>query len=178
MRSETASARPVAARSGRYRAVRALLAIAIVYGSLFPFNYVAPASLPEAWRAFWSNTRLFTSIGDVLGNVALFVPWGFAAVVLVAAPFLRGGVQDDRLDIPSEDQDRRLAIIEERDHALAALKELEFDHRTGKISDEDYRSLVGGLRREVADALRALDVGKTNADVGGRNQLNHLDHLP
>jgi len=82
MRSETASARPVAARSGRYRAVRALLAIAIVYGSLFPFNYVAPASLPEAWRAFWSNTRLFTSIGDVLGNVALFVPWGFAAVVL------------------------------------------------------------------------------------------------
>jgi hypothetical protein len=40
---------------------------------------------------------------------------------------------------------------------LAALKELEFDHRSGKISDEDYRSLVGGLRRQAADALRLLE---------------------
>ena len=35
------------------------------------------------------------------------------------------------------------------------LKELEFDHRTGKVSDEDYRELVGPLRRRAADALRA-----------------------
>jgi hypothetical protein len=52
---------------------------------------------------------------------------------------------------------RRLAAAEERDRALAALKELEFDHRTGKISDDDYRALVGPLRHRVADALRALD---------------------
>ena len=39
----------------------------------------------------------------------------------------------------------------------AALKELEFDHRTGKVSDEDYRALVGPLRREAAEALRALE---------------------
>jgi hypothetical protein len=38
------------------------------------------------------------------------------------------------------------------------LKELEFDHRTGKISDDDYRELVGPLRRRVADALRALEL--------------------
>jgi hypothetical protein len=37
------------------------------------------------------------------------------------------------------------------------LKELEFDHRTGKISDGDYRELVGPLRREAAEALRALE---------------------
>ena len=52
---------------------------------------------------------------------------------------------------------RRLELAEERDRALAALKELEFDHRTGKVSDEDYRALVGPLRRHVAEALRALD---------------------
>ncbi len=40
---------------------------------------------------------------------------------------------------------------------LAALKELEFDHRTGKISDEDYRELIGPLRLRVAEALRALE---------------------
>ena len=43
--------------------------------------------------------------------------------------------------------------------ALAALKELEFDHRTGTVSDEDYRAQVGPLRREVAAALQALQPG-------------------
>jgi hypothetical protein len=80
------------------------------------------------------------------------------AVVLVALPFLRAsGEGGDRLDTPTEEQDRRLALFEERDRALAALKELEFDHRTGKIGDEDYRELVGPLRRAAAEALRALD---------------------
>ena len=80
-----------------------------------------------------------------------------AAVVLVALPFLREPVAaDDRLDAPDDD---RLALVEERDRALAALKELEFDHRTGKIDDVDYRTLVGPLRRAAAAALRALDAG-------------------
>ena len=36
------------------------------------------------------------------------------------------------------------------------LKELEFDHRTGTVSDEDYRAQVGPLRRDAAAALQAL----------------------
>jgi hypothetical protein len=82
-----------------------------------------------------------------------------ACVALVAWPFLREpAATDDRLARPDELEQRRLALAEERDRALAALKELEFDHRTGKVSDEDYRSLVGPLRRRAAEALRALDL--------------------
>ena len=77
-----------------------------------------------------------------------------AAVWFVARPFLRSPSGDDRLVDPEAG---RIALEEERDRALAALKELEFDHRTGKVSDEDYRSLVAELRRAAADALRALD---------------------
>jgi hypothetical protein len=81
-----------------------------------------------------------------------------AAVVLVARPFLREPVAaDDRLDAPDARELRRLELAEERDRALGALKELEFDHRTGKITDEDYRELVGPLRRRAGEALRALD---------------------
>jgi hypothetical protein len=81
-----------------------------------------------------------------------------AAVVVVALPFLREPVAgDDRLDAPSADESRYLGLVEERDRALGALKELEFDHRTGKLGDNDYRGLVGPLRREAATALRALD---------------------
>ena len=81
-----------------------------------------------------------------------------AVVVLVALPFLREPVAtDDRLDAPTDADARRLALIEERDRALAALKELEFDHRTGKVDDADYRELVGPLRQAAAVALRSLD---------------------
>jgi hypothetical protein len=84
-----------------------------------------------------------------------------AAVWFVARPFLRRGDDEPLVEPPPE----RLALEEERDHALAALKELEFDHRTGKISDEDYRSMVGELRRQAADALKALDQGTPRTDV-------------
>jgi hypothetical protein len=81
-----------------------------------------------------------------------------ACVLVVALPFLREpAAGDDRLDAPGELEQRRLAVAEERDRALAALKELEFDHRTGKISDQDYRAQVGQLRRRAALALRALE---------------------
>jgi hypothetical protein len=85
-------------------------------------------------------------------------------VVLVALPFLREpSAADDRLVAPDELERRRLGLAEERDRALAALKELEFDHRTGKISDADYRELVGPLRGRAAEALRALDLRAEHA---------------
>jgi hypothetical protein len=80
------------------------------------------------------------------------------AVFLVALPFLRNpDGAGDFLDEPTDAEERRLILIEERDHALAALKELEFDHRTGKVDDIDYRASVGPLRRAAATALQALD---------------------
>jgi len=79
------------------------------------------------------------------------------AVVFVARPFLREPApSSDRLDELNEPERRRLELVEQRDRALAALKELEFDHRTGKVTDADYRTLVGPLRRRAAEALRAL----------------------
>jgi hypothetical protein len=80
------------------------------------------------------------------------------AVAVVARPFLRDPTPaSDALDERGELESRRLALVEARDRALVALKELEFDHRTGKVSDDDYRRLVGPLRRRAAEALRALE---------------------
>ena len=82
-----------------------------------------------------------------------------ACVLYVARPFLREPAPaSDRLDEAGELERRRLELLEQRDRALAALKELEFDHRTGTISDEDYRAQVGPLRRQAAEALRALEM--------------------
>ena len=83
-----------------------------------------------------------------------------ACAVYVARPFLREpavAAADDRLDQLDDRGRERMTLVEERDRVLDALKDLELDHRTGKVSDEDYRALVGPLRREAADALRALE---------------------
>jgi hypothetical protein len=93
-----------------------------------------------------------------------------ACVLFVARPFLRD--QDNREPSPGSGGER-LRLMEERDRALAALKELEFDHRTGKISDEDYRGLVAPLRHQAAEALRSLELEpaeereRPKADVHG-----------
>jgi hypothetical protein len=90
--------------------------------------------------------------------LALGVVLAVVCVLLVARPFLREPAPaDDRLQAPRPEEEARIALAEERDRALAALKELEFDHRTGKVSDEDYRAQVGPLRRRAAETLKALE---------------------
>jgi hypothetical protein len=81
-----------------------------------------------------------------------------ATVVVVALPFLREPTPaSDSLHELGALERELLEAEEERDRALAALKELEADHRAGRLTDEDYRSVVGPLRREAAQALRTLD---------------------
>jgi hypothetical protein len=92
-----------------------------------------------------------------------------ACVLFVARPFLRDPQPaDDTLDLPAEAEQERIALAEERDRVLAALKELEFDHRTGKISDEDYRAQVSPLRRRAAEVLRTLDPAPKQERVRAR----------
>ena len=89
----------------------------------------------------------------VLGGILAVV-----CVVLVALPFLREPApESDELHALTPLGRDRLRLAEERDRALAALKELEADHRAGRIDDDDYRASLGPLRREAAEALGALE---------------------
>ena len=92
-------------------------------------------------------------VGIVVGAIL-----AVACVLVVALPYLTDpDPASDALGLLDPGQRRVLELEEERDRALAALKELEADHRGGRIADDDYKSLIGPLRREAAEALRALD---------------------
>jgi hypothetical protein len=76
-----------------------------------------------------------------------------AVAALVTAPLRRGR--------PAEVDRRKQARREELEAAKEAkyreLRDAELDHRTGKLSDEDWNALDTQLRAEAVDILRSLD---------------------
>jgi len=64
--------------------MRVLLVIVllIAYGSLFPGNFFTPST--GGLEEFLANRYLFTSKGDVLGNIALFFPLRVASMIFVS----------------------------------------------------------------------------------------------
>lgn len=87
----------------------------------------------------------------VLGAIAL------AVVLFIAWPLVRPASEADRIDPLSDAQRRRLALREERDLALQAIRELEVDRATNHIGDRDYEELVAEERSRAAAAIKALD---------------------
>jgi len=59
-----------------------VFAVLISYGSLYPFDFSAAPS-GAFWRLF-SEASIFGSVGDTLGNIGLFVPWGIAGILIIA----------------------------------------------------------------------------------------------
>jgi hypothetical protein len=88
---------------------------------------------------------------DVLAP--LLVILALALVVwLVGAP-LRRGPQAAK----SEAKLERVGPEAARDAKYREIRELEMDHRTGKLSDADFRELDRQLRAEAVAILRELD---------------------
>jgi len=65
---------------------------------------------------------------------------------------------------------RRLAVAERRDEAYAALRELELELRTGKITAEDAERERAQLRTQAAAALRELDQLDLEAKPSGSEE--------
>src|SRR5438874_10237275 len=91
------------------------------------------------------------------GWVALVVGAGIVAVVLaIAWPFVSPDRGAPEAALSPIDR-RRIELLERRDAAYAGLRDLEHDHRTGKVTEEDYQRERRRLRDEAAAALQALD---------------------
>jgi rubrerythrin len=72
----------------------------------------------------------------------------------VAYPILSKGSTTKPAATAQESLDE---LLGQRDAAMQALRELNFDHRMGKISDEDFAVFEAGLKHSAAESLRALD---------------------
>ena len=77
-----------------------------------------------------------------------------AAIALVARPLWRGPMSGrEPLEEPAAPEETRKGV------ALLALREIEFDRETGKLSDQDYERLKTAYTAEAVAALR-LEEGR------------------
>jgi hypothetical protein len=91
----------------------------------------------------------------VILAVVLVVLICVALVAAVAWPLLRPAPEAEPGGPPDDDDRRELDEALER--SLAAIREIEFDHRAGHLSDADYQSLDREERQRAVDLIRRRD---------------------
>ena len=93
-----------------------------------------------------STIALVVAVAVLVTGAVLFVAWPFASPE--PEPPEHALSQADR---------RLLELRERRDEAYQALRDLDQELRTGKITTADYELERGRLRAEAAEALAELD---------------------
>ena len=84
-----------------------------------------------------------------------------AIVLVVGAPLRRRGAW------ALEEDAGRAELEAARDAKYREIRDAELDHRTGKLSEGDWRAQDRALRAEAVDILRRLDeAGYSNAGDG------------
>jgi hypothetical protein len=79
-----------------------------------------------------------------------------AVVGFVGYPLLRQDWEEEEVELPEELQD----LYRRKESTYSALKELEFDFRTGKLSQTDFNELDAKYRSEAIELLEALELAE------------------
>ena len=79
------------------------------------------------------------------------------ALTILVAMYLAQPYMEKRAKMVSVEELELSALFAERDDAINALKELEFDNTLGKVPAEDYPIQRAELMQKGADAMRYID---------------------
>jgi ribosomal protein L40E len=78
-------------------------------------------------------------------------------IAIIAVPVVWGKVQTGTvLDDPEDPQS---SLIWQKESSYAAIRELDFDYHTGKISEDDYKELYGSLKSDALKAIKGIEAG-------------------
>jgi hypothetical protein len=91
---------------------------------------------------------------EVVAAVLVIVALG-AVVWFVGAPLRAGRAMVDAQQ--RDEESRRDALDAAREAKYREIRDAELDRRTGKLTDEEWRSIDRQLRAEAVEILRALD---------------------
>ena len=96
-------------------------------------------------------------------DVAVIVIMAVGLVVWVGEPIVRGRWVRDAAEDARSDSIERLKLHKET--LYTAIRDLDFDHQTGKVDAEDHAVLRRQMEEEAAIVLRDLDMADPSADI-------------
>jgi hypothetical protein len=95
--------------------------------------------------------------------IILAIVMSIGALLIVAYPIIaRNRNAEPAASSAQEELDELLA---RREAAFQALRELNFDHRVGKVSDEDFAVFEANLKEVAVSSLEALDDWEAESDL-------------
>ena len=80
-------------------------------------------------------------------------------LAVIGYPLVRQRMRKDL--ILDDTQDYASRLMKTKEPSYAAIKELDFDYHTGKLSDEDYEALYQAYKSEALQTIKALDEKKS-----------------
>ncbi|MGH2521136.1 MAG: zinc-ribbon domain-containing protein [Anaerolineales bacterium] len=98
--------------------------------------------------------------------IMLLIGFGAIALAAVILPLLERTREDQLVKTEAAPAEREAA-------ALTELRDLEFDHRLGKLSEEDYRDLRAQLVRRAVATLKVVDAAH-EAEAARAKELDDL----
>jgi len=82
-------------------------------------------------------------------------------VYIISLPFFRGEKEEEEVVLQTSKKDQ---LLSEKESLYATIKELDFDHEMGKLSDEDYKQLKNEYTSKAVAVLKALDQTETDKE--------------
>ena len=85
-----------------------------------------------------------------------------AAMVFVGRPLF---TRREKGPTASRGKSRRAILVEQRDACYGAIRELDFDHKMGKVEAGDYERMRAEFARQAVTVLKELDRSNGRAQV-------------
>ena len=89
-----------------------------------------------------------------MGTTVVVAVVAFFVVAAVTWPLMRDSGDGEET---TQADEHRGALRDDIDQSLRAIREIDFDHKAGNLSDADYVELDRGERARAADLLRQRD---------------------
>ncbi len=100
-------------------------------------------------------------------------------VVILALGYPLVNASQYEFETTTNGDDRAAALMSQRNSVFDAIRDLEFDHQTGKLSDQDYKQMRTRYDLKAAEVLQKMDAleaaqtkrgnGKANGKASARN---------
>ena len=93
-------------------------------------------------------------------DIIMYVAVGVGVIAFVFRPLFQESGEVERA---SNRESRRRELVEKREQVLEAIREIDFDHKMGKIEGDDYQETRSRYEAQAVELINKLDHGNGRA---------------